>query len=128
MTVRMLKWMLIIALVIIIIGIVIGIGFGRLPDASSWFRCRFNGGASYCRPSTRVLPRTPRIEELQPPAAQQLGVAALPAALPPALPASRAAARHARPGRPRRRAPRTLGRLAGPHCAVHRRRSARRRR
>ena len=128
MTVRMLKWTLIIALVVIIIGIVIGIGFGRLPDASSWFRCRFNGGASYCRPSTRVLPRTPRIEELQPPAAQQLGVAALPAALPPALPASRAAARHARPGRPRRRAPRTLGRLAGPHCAVHRRRSARRRR
>ena len=59
MTVRMLKWTLIIALVIIIIGIVIGIGFGRLPDASSWFRCRFNGGASYCRPSTRVLPRTP---------------------------------------------------------------------
>ena len=126
MTVRMLKWTLIIALVIVIIGIVIGIGFGRLPDASSWFRCRFNGAASHCRPSTRALPRSPRIEELQPPAPQQLGVAALPAT-PSAPRAAARAAQPVRPGRPRRRAPRTLGRPAGPHRAVHPRRLVRRR-
>ena len=135
MTGRTLKWTLIIAVVIVVIGI----GFGRLPDASSWFRCRFNSGASYCRPNTRVIPRTPRIEELQPPAAdsaaapaiERLGLAPLTLAVPASGAATRGAARSgraARPGQSPRRAPRVPGPRAGPHGLAHPRHPTRRQR
>jgi hypothetical protein len=92
-TARLLKWTLIIAVVIVIIGILFYVGGPRLLDGSDWFRCRFNSSASYCRPNTRALPRTPRIEELRPPASDALGVAVLPAAPRPAAQARVRAAR-----------------------------------
>jgi uncharacterized membrane protein len=74
LTGRMLKWTVIIALAVIAIGIVIGIGPGRLLGGGDWFRCRFRGTASYCRPSTRVIPR---IEHWQPSSVEFVDVVAL---------------------------------------------------
>ena len=61
LTGRMLKWTILIAIAVIVVGILLRIGAGRVFDSSDWVRCRFNGSASFCRPTTPRVPRTPRI-------------------------------------------------------------------
>ena len=46
---------------VIVVGVLLRIGPSRVFDSSDWVRCRFNGSASFCRPTTPRVPRTPRI-------------------------------------------------------------------
>ena len=67
LTRRLLRWTVLIAFLVIAVGVIVSLGPGRLLDGSDWMRCRFNGSASFCRPTTR-LPRVLDWQQISGPA------------------------------------------------------------